>query len=133
LNRLLPRESDSKETDLALLSLIYPLNVVTPDQAEMILKDVEEKLVRERGIIRYDGDQYYNRCGEAEWTMGFPWLAVIYKKMGNIVKHKFYLHKTIAAMNSEGELPELYFSNTDLHNENTPLGWSQALYLIAVN
>ena len=34
-------------------------------------------------------------------------------------------------MNSKGELPELYYSNSNIHNENSPLGWAQAMYMVA--
>ncbi len=132
LNQLLPRESVSKETDLALLSLIYPYDVVNEKQRNAILKNVEEKLLRERGVIRYIGDKYYNKNGEAEWTMGLAWLAIIYKKLGIMNKHRFFLEKTKAAMNGQGELPELYFAGTSEHNENTPLGWAQSLFVVAV-
>jgi hypothetical protein len=40
--------------------------------------------------------------------------------------------KTMFVMNSAGELPELYFSGTNEHNENSPLGWAQSLYLVAL-
>jgi phosphorylase kinase alpha/beta subunit len=129
LSVLLPRESKTKAADLALLSLIYPYNVVTDEQREAILKNVETFLVREKGVIRYNGDQYYSNGKEAEWTMGLPWLAIIYKNQ--IHKHRFYLEKAIAAMNSVGELPELYYGGTSSHNENTPLGWAQSLYVVA--
>ena len=132
LNSLLPRESETKEVDLALLSLIYPYNLVTPEQRDAILKNVEEKLVKERGVIRHYGDYYYNHEAEAEWTMGFPWLAIIFKKLGNKEKFEFYMKKTREVMNVSGELPELYFADSDEHNENSPLGWSQSLYLVAL-
>jgi len=132
LEILLPRESESKEVDLALLSLIYPYDIASPEQAKAILKNVEGKLVRSRGVIRYPGDKYYNKNGEAEWTMGFPWLAIIYKRQGNKKKFDFYMKKTAFAMNPSGELPELYFANSSQHNENTPLGWAQSLYLVAL-
>ena len=130
LNLLLPKESETKECDLALLSLIYPYNIVTSEQRELILKNVEEKLVRARGVIRYVGDQYYNKNGEAEWCFGFPWLAIIYKRIGNESRYKYYVDKTVSVMNAEGELPELYFANSSEHNENSPLGWAQAMYLV---
>jgi len=133
LNRLLPRESETKEVDMALLSLIWPYNVVTEEQREKILANVEMRLLRNRGVIRYIDDRYYNRNGEAEWTMGLAWLAIIYKRMGNFMKHRFYIQKTMDAMNANGELPELYFANTEKHNENSPLGWAQALYMVAVS
>lgn len=132
LNSVLPWESLTKEADLALLSLIYPLNIVNEKQRDEILKNIEEKLMRNKGFIRYPKDKYYNRNGEAEWTMGFPWLAIIYRKMENFVKYNFYIQKTLSAMNEKGELPELYFSNSEQHNENSPLGWSQALFLAAL-
>ncbi|MFO8016189.1 MAG: glycoside hydrolase family 15 protein [Candidatus Woesearchaeota archaeon] len=133
LNTLLPRESDTKHTDMALLSLIWPYNVVSREQRDRILANVETRLLRNRGVIRYEGDRYYNRDGEAEWTMGLAWLAVIYKHMEDFAKYRFYVQKTIDAMNDNGELPELYFSASNKYNENTPLGWAQALYIIAVS
>ncbi len=132
LNKLLPRESASHEVDLAQLSLIYPFNIVSPEQRDMILANVEERLVREKGVIRYMKDKYYNHNGEAEWTMGFPWLAIIYARKGDYVKYRYYLQKSFSAMNHKGELPELYYAGTNEHNENSPLGWSQSLFMIAV-
>ena len=133
LSKLLPRESNTKNVDAALLSLIYPYNVVTAVQREQILMNVEKMLVREKGVARYLGDQYYNNGdGEAEWTFGFPWLAIIYKNLNRPDKYSYYMRKTLEAMNSKKELPELYYAGTEEHNENSPLAWSQALYLVAV-
>ncbi len=130
LRTMLPNESVTKHADLALLSLIWPYKVVTAHEREMILKNVEEQLVREKGVIRYAGDQYYSNGTEAEWTMGFPWLAIIYKEL-EINKYQFYLNKARDAMNENGELPELYFGGTSAHNENTPLAWAMSLLEVA--
>jgi len=132
LNKLLPRESKTKEVDMALLSLIYPYNIVTKEQRDAILKNVEEKLVKEKGVIRYIGDKYHNRNGESQWTKGLPWLAIIYKKLNKPDKYAFYMRKTIEAMNEKGELPELYYANSQEHNENCPLAWSQALFVVGL-
>lgn len=131
LNKLVPKESESKKVDLALLSLIYPYNIVNLEQAKNIIRNVEKKLVRKRGVIRYLGDKYYNVNGEAEWTMGFPWLSIIFRIIGNKKKSLIYLKKTVKCMNQNGELPELYFANSKEHNENTPLSWAQSLYIVA--
>ncbi len=134
LNALLPHESVTKETDLALLTLIYPYNIATPEQRCAILKNIEEKLVRGKGVIRYMDDCYYAKDGkEASWTVGFPWLAKIYKQLGDQKKYKHYLKKTHEVMLSNGELPELYLGDGEEPNENTPLGWAQAMYLVAVS
>ncbi|MBN1385984.1 glycoside hydrolase family 15 [Candidatus Woesearchaeota archaeon] len=132
LDSLLPHESATKKVDLALLSLIYPYNIANPAQARQILRNVERHLVRKNGVIRYIGDRYYNNGREAEWTMGFPWLAVIYRSLGDPKKHGYYLSKTHDVMNWKMELPELYYGDTSRHNPNSPLGWSQALYLNAL-
>ena len=132
LNKLLPRESETKEVDLALLSLIYPYNITTKEQRNLILKNVEDKLLRDKGVLRYLGDQYYFRNGEAQWTMGLPWLAIIYKKLNMPDKYAFYSRKTLEAMNERGELPELYYADSNEHNENCPLAWSQALFVASL-
>jgi phosphorylase kinase alpha/beta subunit len=148
LNFLLPRESATKETDLALLSLVYPYDVVTHEQRESILHNVETMLLRERGVIRYVGDRYYNANepdvsivgqhvdpvgGEAEWTMGLVWLAIIYKKQKKPANYAHYMRLVTQAMNAQGELPELYYAKSSVHNENTPLGWAQSLYVVAMS
>jgi hypothetical protein len=42
------------------------------------------------------------------------------------------MRKTVEALNKDGELPELYFANSEVHNHNTPLGWGQSLLIVAM-
>ena len=119
LNNLLPRESITKETDLALLYLIYPLNIVTPVQKKKILKGVES-LVRDKGVLRYNGDKYYNFGKEAEWCMGLSWLYIC---TGN----DDYLDKAENCM-LDGFIPESYYEGGVANN---PLGWAHTLLLLA--
>ncbi|OGM11482.1 hypothetical protein A2Z22_00330 [Candidatus Woesebacteria bacterium RBG_16_34_12] len=133
---LLPRESEKRFVDLALLSLIWPYNVVNETQREQILENIEYHLLKERGIIRYKGDHYYNRnpdqiSEEAEWTFGLSWLAIIYEKLGQKEKAQELIKDLIAIDTPEG-MPELYFSNSPEYNENTPLGWSESLFIVAL-
>ena len=137
LKMLLPRESKKKFIDLALLSLIWPYNVVTKSQRDEILKNAEYHLVRRKGLIRYKNDYYYNKnvdgySEEAEWTFGFSWLAIIYDKIGDKVKAKKYMDLAVRTINKNGRIPELYYSNSDKYNSNTPLGWSESLFVIAL-
>ena len=74
LRFLLPRESYTKETDLALLSLIYPYRLVDRNTALKILENVTNRLERTNGCIRYEKDLYYNEGQEAEWCFGLPGL-----------------------------------------------------------
>lgn len=136
LEHLLPRESQRKFVDLSLLSLIWPYEVVNPRQTQQILENVEYHLLRDRGVIRYKGDRYYNKnedgtSEEAEWTFGLAWLAIIYEKLGDKSKAAQLIQDLIAQDTPKG-LPELYFSNSDKFNENTPLGWSESLFVVSL-
>lgn len=136
LSELLPRESQRKFVDLALLSLIYPYHVVSELQRNEILDHVEYHLLRDRGVIRYKGDRYYNKNAdgiseEAEWTFGLAWLTIIYERMGEIEKAA-ELCRLMLETDTEKGIPELYFSNSDDYNDNTPLGWSESLFIVAL-
>ncbi len=136
LKGILPRESKKKFVDLALLSLIWPYKVVTPRQRDEIIKNVIYHLEKKRGVIRYKGDHYYNKnpdnwSEEAEWVFGISWLAIIFDKLGDKKKAEHYLKKAISLVTPKGE-PELYFSNSPEFNENTPLGWSESLFIVAL-
>ena len=136
LEVLLPRETDKKFVDLSLLSLIWPYEVVSEAKRDEILENVEYHLLRERGVIRYKGDHYFNKnpdgvSEEAEWTFGLSWLAIIYEKMGELDRALVLLKDLISIDTPEG-MPELYFSNSPEYNENTPLGWSESLFIVAL-
>lgn len=149
LAKLLPRESKTKFTDLALLSLIYPFRVVEESMAREIVRHLEYHLERDRGIIRYKNDRYYNKnedgwSEEAEWCFGFPWLSIIYskwasdgEKFGDItdnddrVKAVEYLEKTKQIIYND-EIPELYYSDSNTPNDNTPLAWAESLFVVAL-
>lgn len=141
---LFPYESKTKPVDLAQLSLIYPFGIFRGDDALEIINRVCKTLLREFGVLRYLGDSYYSVFeddrnshpwkyygSEAEWTMGLPWLSLCYHIMGRDDMAHIFVRKTEKAMCHDGKLPELYYSGTSIQNKNNPLGWSQALYILA--
>jgi GH15 family glucan-1,4-alpha-glucosidase len=137
LRTLLPRESTTKFADLALLSLIYPFHVTNEEETLEILRNVEYHLTRDRGVIRYKFDRYYNHnvdgySEEAEWCFGLAWLAIIYAERGDRDRAQYYLTRAKATVTSDGKVPELYYSHTNTPNENTPLGWSESMYVVAL-
>jgi GH15 family glucan-1,4-alpha-glucosidase len=136
LKKLLPRESATKFTDLALLSLIYPFNIIPEKTAREIVRHVEYHLEKNMGIIRYKNDRYYNKnqdgtSEEAEWCFGFPWLSIIYNQMGDFEKSREYLEKSLKTPFKD-QIPELYYSDSNKPNENTPLGWAESLFVVAL-
>lgn len=145
LGNMFSMESADRPVDLAQLSLIYPYKIYTGLDAQTVICNVENKLLRNRGVIRYQGDSYYSTIEnegrnhplshyygtEAEWTFGLPWLALCHLELGNIEKAKYYIKRTEEVMLPDGSLPELYFANSDTYNGNCPLGWSNAMYILA--
>jgi len=137
LRALLPRESVTKFCDLALLTLIYPFAVTTEEETQEILRNVEYHLVKDKGVLRYKLDRYYNNnidgfSEEAEWCFGLSWLAIIYAVRGEKEKAYYWLRRAKATVTEDGKVPELYYSHTDKPNENTPLGWSESMYVVAL-
>lgn len=127
LRFLLPRESQTKETDLSLLSLIFPYRVVDREMALKILSMVTTRLERTYGCIRYEGDQYYNEGSEAEWCFGFPWLGLCYLELGKNEEALKYLEKTASIIPENWEVPELYIGGREEPNRNTPLAWAVSM------
>lgn len=137
LRALLPRESVTKFSDLALLTLLYPFKVTTPEEDHEILRNVEYHLTRDKGVIRYKLDRYYNKnedgySEEAEWCFGLSWLAIIYAERGDRERAYHYLERAKGCVTNDGYVPELYYSHTNDPNENTPLGWAESMYVIAL-
>lgn len=138
LRELLPRETSTRFCDLALLTLIFPFEVTTEEETKKILENVEYFLTRDMGVIRYRNDRYYNKndvdgySEEAEWSMGLAWLAIIYAKQGDKEKAAHYLARAGKTVNKEGLIPELWYSHTEKQNDNTPLGWAESMYVVAL-
>jgi phosphorylase kinase alpha/beta subunit len=150
LERLLPRESSGRPYDLAQLSLIWPYAILSDAQAARILANIEERLVRGRGVIRYEGDLYFNSDpsspvgNEAEWPLGFAWLSIVYSKMAQralqegsifgvptdlVERSGMYLKRLEEVMTPDGKVPELYTGSVP--NRNVPLAWAQSFYVVA--
>lgn len=135
---LLPRESETKFVDLALMTLIYPFHVTTEEQTLAILRNVEYHLVKDMGVLRYKFDRYYNAnedgySEEAEWCFGLSWLAIIYAERGQMDRAWYYLERAKNAVTPAGHVPEAYFSHTTEPNPNTPLAWAESMYVIALH
>lgn len=125
LEQLLPRESATHHTDMALLSLIWPYGFKRAD----IIAHVEAHLARTRGVIRHRGDRYESSNNkEAEWVMGLPWLGIAHFELGDHQQAAHYLAVTEQLYTDNG-LPEAYLANnqTTFH---TPLAWAHALSLV---
>ncbi len=98
-----------------------------------ILERVERELVGTRGVVRYAGDAY-NTChaGPPEWTMGFGFLALGWNAVGERDRAVWYWRRLESLATPEGELPEAWCHEPTCDRYfNSPLCWSQALYVVA--
>lgn len=145
LEQLGTREMFDRDVDMAQLSLVYPHRVYSKEKAAQVIANIEERLLRKRGVIRYEGDSYYSTREsegrhhhpslyygtEAEWCLALPWLAICHMELGNYEAARQYIAHTESIILPDGSIPELYYAHTDIPNPNTPLGWANALYLVA--
>ena len=133
LEALHGRESFNRHADLAQLTLVWPLG--SPHEETVRL--VERELLREKGVIRYLGDEYEALAGEPEWTMGLPWLGLAWLSLGDREKAHHYLEWTDRVRLPNGLLPESYLPKSTSRTRrrfepcpHTPLAWAHSLALI---
>lgn len=136
IDQLAGRESEHHGTDLALLTLIWPLGDDLPIPRSVqreIVERVERELAGTRGVVRYDGDAYH-AChgGPPEWTMGFGFLALSWSALGEPARACEYLDRLHAVANEAGEYPESWCRDAEHYQFfNSPLCWSHALDVVA--
>jgi GH15 family glucan-1,4-alpha-glucosidase len=145
LEELGSNETAGRVADMAQLSLIYPHRVYSREMALQVINNIEKRLVRRNGVVRYEGDSYYSTIEhtgrnqplasyfgtEAEWCLGLPWLAICHLELGSYEHAHAYVAQTENIILPDGSIPELYYANSNEYNPNTPLGWANALYLLA--
>lgn len=57
---------------------------------------------------------------------------MIHRQLGHVEKADDYLAWAARLQNAPGELPELYFAASSESGPNTPLGWSIAMHVLAI-
>jgi len=130
------RESSHHATDLALLTLVWPLGNDLPiprSTLRDIVLRVEKELLGTRGVVRYPEDTYH-AChnGPPEWTIGLGFLALAWNTLGDPERGQHYLHRLEQATTDTGELPDSWCQNPAHHQYfNSPLCWSHALHVVA--
>jgi len=127
--------------DASMLGLIYPFGIYQINDHRIIstVQEIENKLVIDGGVHRYELDQYdgwmyeempRNKGGGA-WPLLNFWLAIYYSLKGekNIARN-YYLWVLRHLRNREGYIPEQIFNN-EHQISVSPLLWSHAMFIIA--
>ena len=136
LAALLPRESESKETDAALLSIVgYPAYAVDDEDlaartragvldklqgrygCRRFLRDGHQTMLEDHGRLHYEpGELYEFENIESEWPLFFAYLLVDAAVRGDVAEAADWRAKLDALMQErDGQhlLPELYFVPAD--------------------
>ncbi|MBI2084223.1 MAG: hypothetical protein HYT70_01235 [Candidatus Aenigmarchaeota archaeon] len=130
LHRLLPRETETREVDLALLFLLYPKQVVDDRARDEILDRAKTELEGTFGAKRYKGDKWdglYHSLGEGnemEWSMYWP---LVYLITGD----ESYFRKAVELRKGFGTLPEGFVEGKP--NVNRTFLMAESLYNQAVS
>src|SRR5262249_7825037 len=136
IEHLAGRESSHHDTDLALLTAVWPLGADVPipvsQQREMVER-VERELLGARGVVRYLEDAYHVcHDGPPEWTVGLGFLPLAWNQLGDTARALGSLARLEATATESGELPEAWCRNPEHERYfNSPLCWSHALHVVA--
>lgn len=126
---------DDLNIDASLLGLVYPFAVIKANDPKMIntVKQIEEKIVSNGGVHRYQFD-YYDGEGSAQegggaWPILNFWLAIYFVLAGDKTKAKKYYNWVIDRVGDDCLIPEQIFD--DFRTGIKPLVWSHAMFIIA--
>jgi len=135
--RMFGRIND-KNVDASLLGLSWPFEIYDPKSEEMInmIKKIEEKIVINGGVHRYQFD-YYDGEGSAQegggvWPVLNFWLAIVWFLAGDKTKALNYYLWVLRRLNQDGYkdyIPEQIFD--DFRKGIYPLAWSHSMFVIA--
>jgi len=124
--------------DASLLGLAWPFEIYESQSEEIkeTIKKIEEKLVINGGVHRYQFDYYDGEGSSQEGSGAWPvlnfWLSICYALSGNKKKAVEYYEWVLKRIDKDGYqnyIPEQIFE--DFRRGIYPLSWSHAMFIIA--
>lgn len=119
--------------DASLLGLVYPFNVIEPDDKRMMstVRKMEEAIVSDGGVHRYQYD-YYDGEGSAwegggVWPLLNFWMAIYWQRLGDEEKAWTYYRWVLDRV--EDYIPEQIFP--DFRRGIYPFAWAHAMFVLA--
>ncbi|MFB0544693.1 MAG: glycoside hydrolase family 15 protein, partial [Asgard group archaeon] len=118
--------------DISLLGLDFPFEIVKTDDEKM--KSTAEQIEKAfnyniGGIGRYPNDVYY---GGNPWILTTLWLAIYYARLGDRAKASNLINFIVDKTPELGLMSEQLDKNTGELVSAHPLGWSHAMFVIAM-
>ncbi|MEM0188742.1 MAG: glycoside hydrolase family 15 protein [Saccharolobus sp.] len=137
--RFIRRIDEEGNQDLTIDASLYSpafFGLISPEDPIMVntINEIEAKLKVSNGIIRYENDMYQRRKKQPNpWLITTLWLAEYYADIKNKNKALDYIMWVLNRALPTGFLPEQVDPETFEPTSVTPLIWSHAEFIIAVN
>lgn len=128
---------DDPNMDASLFGLAWPFEIVEPSDERITntIKRMEEKIIIDGGIHRYEMDYYDGEGSSQEGSGAWPllnfWMAIYWKLAGNQEKAERYFNWVIRKTEDNNLIPEQIFEDFRENKGICPLGWSHAMFAIA--
>ncbi len=129
---------NDERIDASVLGLIWPFEIIEADNplAKNTIRLIEEKLVKNFGLYRYEHDEYdgwmfqtwHRKKGAGFWPLLNFWMSIVLDKMGRKDDALKYYDKVIDSV--DGFIPEQIFNN-NIQQSISPLCWSHAMFALA--
>ena len=132
---------NDERIDASLLGLVWPSELVNVNDKRMkkTMEIIEEKIVENYGVYRYENDEYdgwmykkkiHRKKGAGYWPLLNFWMTIYYLEKGNKNKALKYYNKVLTDLKNQKFIPEQIFNNK-LQTSVSPLCWSHSMFVIA--
>lgn len=131
---------NDERIDASMLGIIWPFEVVKAKSllAKNTVKLIEEKLVKDFGVYRYEHDEYdgwmykgfHRKKGAGFWPLLNFWMSIVLYRMGKRKRSLNYYNKVLDCIKEEEFIPEQIFNNVT-QKSVSPLCWSHAMFILA--
>ena len=125
--------------DSSLIGLVWPFEIVKEDDERFLytLKQIEEKIVINGGVHRFENDMYDGEGTGAEGAGTWPllnfWMSIYWSIAGKKEKAEQYYDWVLRKLDEDGYgdyIPEQIFED-DIRHGVYPLAWSHAMFILA--
>lgn len=123
--------------DASLLGLVWPYEILdaADEKIANTIQRMEEKIVIEGGVHRYEMDYYdgegTSQEGAGAWPLLNFWMSIYWKLAGNRKKSEQYFDWVVEKTDKTGLISEQIFQDFRKNSGITPLAWSHAMFVIA--
>lgn len=132
--KILHRNDKDNKMDISMIGAVYPFNIFTPNEKK-VLNTVEKINMTLRtytgGYLRFEQDSYME--GKNPWPVATLWMTMYYIQAGNMKKAKECFEFVTKSASSLGFLAEQVDNSTMKPSWVIGLGWSHAMYIIALS